>query len=110
MIFQPTRVAVSGAGIALAAGLVFVFGDGLFQASALIVGIFTGLVTVGVLIGCFVEQGLDGVLGFFWRVFSRLELRRRDRQATSCALCRKPLEVAGSIVVCLECDLLQVSA
>ncbi len=103
-------LAAMGTGIALAAWLVFTLGSGLVAAAAFMTGIFAVLVTLGIMLARFVESHSDRAIGWMWRSLSRFDLtHRRNEDSSRCALCRKPMELAGGLRVCVECDLVRTN-
>lgn len=103
-----SRVFLWGSSIGVVAALVYVGFDGLLAAAALMILVFTMLVTVGLSIGLALERSPGG------------SLKRSIRSIRSslsglgagdlCGTCRGPTVVIHSMKVCPECDLIAAAS
>ncbi len=106
---RPIRFALGGAGLAIGAAAVFILGDGLLRAFALMIG----LATVPIVLGVLLDSCLDhlsimrGRMTHLRRVLDRSQLHFGQR--TRCSLCRQPLETSRGIRICPDCDLAQIT-
>ena len=108
VLMRQTMAAGVGLHISILAWAVFVVTTDLVAAAAFMIGVFSALVTLGLVVSCCIEQHSDRVVGWLWRSRYKLpQVGRRDLPPSRCALCHHALQQTGGLRVCSKCDLVR---
>ena len=101
------RVFLLGGSIGVSSALVFFLTDGLLAAAGLMISVFTGLITVGILIALALERSPHRAMG---RAIRSIRSSISGRfSGDLCSTCRRPTVSIRAMRVCPACDLIAVA-